>query len=105
MPHSTIMHTEINGYRVDKNMFTMVNLHSIHMDEDPEAFRPARLLDKDNRISKEMANRIVPFGLGRRKCVGEHLAKMENFLLFTSLMQRCSFSTADGDLISTKIKR
>ena len=60
MPHSTIMHTEINGYRIGKNTFIMVNLHSIHMNEDPEAFRPARLLDKDNRISKDVANRIVP---------------------------------------------
>ena len=70
--------------------------------KDPKAFRPARLIEKNNRIAKEMANHIVPFGLGRKKCVGQHLAKMEIFLLFTSLMQRCCFSKADGDLTSAE---
>ena len=70
MSHSTVMCTDINGYRI---RFTMLNLHSIHMDvpflKDPKAFRPARLLEKDNRIAKQMDNRIVPFGLGRKKNV------------------------------------
>ena len=106
LPHSTTTNTELNGFSIDKDSVALVNLHSIHMDElfwkDPEDFRPDRLLDKDNGISKEMANHIVPFGLGRRRCIGEQLAKMELFLLFTSLMQRCSLSKDEGDIISTE---
>ena len=49
-----------------------------------------------------MAIHIVPFGLGQRKCIGEHLAKMEFFLIFSTLMQRCSFSRAEGDILSTE---
>ena len=106
LPHSPAADTEISGFRVDKNCVAIINLHSIHMDEefwkDPKTFRPGRLLDKDNGIAKEMANHIVPFGLGRRKCIGEHLAKMELFLIFSTLMQRCSFSRAEGDILSTE---
>ena len=67
--------------------------------KNPKDFRPERLLDKDNGASKEMANHIVPFGLGRRRCIGEQLAKLELFLLFTSLMQRCSLSKDENDII------
>ena len=106
LPRSAVADTEINGYRIDKDTFTMVNLHSIHMDrefwKDPEAFRPDRFLNEDKSISKEMMSHVVTFGLGRRKCVGEHLAKMNIFLIFTLLMQRCSFSKVEGELISTE---
>ena len=104
MPHSTTTNTELNGYSIAKDTLIMINLHSIHMDvafwKDPKTFRPERLLDKGKKISKEMASHIVSFGFGRRKCVGEHLAKMEIFLLFTTLMQRCSVGKAEGDSLS-----
>ena len=106
LPHSTVRDTEINGFRVDKKCVAMINLHSIHMDEafwkDPKNFRPDRLLDQNKEFCKEKVSHIVPFGLGRRKCIGEYLAKMELFLIFAMLMQRLSFSRAKGDILSTE---
>jgi methyl farnesoate epoxidase/farnesoate epoxidase len=51
---------------------------------DPEAFRPERFLDPatGSLIRKE---RFVPFGFGKRVCMGESLAKSELFL-FTSIL-------------------
>ena len=104
VPHSTTAETEINGYHIAKDTLIMINLHSIRQDvdfwKDPRVFRPERLLDKDNCISKEMVKRIALFGLGGRKCIGENLAKMTIFLIFTSLMQRCSLGKHDGDRLS-----
>ena len=42
--------------------------------------RPERFLDEQGKYrNHEMLN---PFGIGRRKCLGESLARMENFLFF-----------------------
>ena len=106
LPHSTTTNTELNGLRIDKDSVVLFNLLSIHMDElfwtDPENFRPERFLDGGNEILKEKVKHVVPFGLGRRRCLGEQLAKMELFLLFTTLMQKCSFSKYEKDIISTE---
>ena len=107
LPHSTMADTELNGFRIDKDTVVVVNLQSIHMDEqfwnkDPEKFRPDRFLDGNHVISNEMVRHVVPFGLGRRRCPGEQLAKMELFLFFASLMQSCIFSKYEGDAISTE---
>ena len=51
---------------------------------DPEIFRPERFLDPHTGlvIRKE---RFVPFGFGKRVCMGESLAKAELFL-FTAIL-------------------
>ena len=51
---------------------------------DPETFRPERFLDSKTGtvIRKEQ---FVPFGFGKRVCMGESLAKGELFL-FTAIL-------------------
>lgn len=41
---------------------------------------------------------------GKRVCLGEQLARMELFIFFTSLLQRFSFSMADGEQPSLDFK-
>ena len=98
VPHFTTRDAKLNGYDIDKDTVVMVNLHSVHMDKtywkNPEAFHPERFFNNENTLDVEKSNRVIPFGLGRRRCVGEHLAKLELFLLFANLMQRCTFSKA-----------
>lgn len=62
--------------------------------EQPDDFNPSRFLDdQGNLLRKEC---FIPFGIGRRVCMGEQLAKMELFLMFTSLLQAFSFSLPEG---------
>jgi cytochrome P450 len=35
------------------------------------------------------ADALLTFGLGRRRCLGENLARMELFLFVTNIFQRC----------------
>ena len=101
VPHYTLNDTKINGYDIDRNTVVLLNLHSVHHAKDywenPEEFRPDRFLTEEKKLDNEKCNRVIPFGLGRRRCVGEHLAKIELFLLFSNVMQRCTFSPADGE--------
>jgi cytochrome P450 len=73
-----------------------VNLTSIHKSKaiwsDPETFRPERFLDSNNNVIN--AHKILPFGLGKRVCLGEALARASLFSYFTSLMQRYTFTAS-----------
>ena len=103
LPHMVIMDTELNGIGVKKGSVALINIRSVHMEEsfwkNPEEFQPERLLDRNNEIDKVKLKHIVPFGLGRRRCAGEDLAKIFIFLLFSTLMQRCNFSAAPDETL------
>ncbi|XP_047372219.1 vitamin D 25-hydroxylase isoform X5 [Sciurus carolinensis] len=88
--HATSEDVVVRGYSIPKGTTVITNLYSVHFDEkywkDPEVFHPERFLDSRGRFVKREA--LIPFSLGRRHCLGEHLARMEMFLFFTTLLQR-----------------
>lgn len=98
IPHMASETTEFRGYTIPKGTVIIPNLWSVHRDptvwEQPDDFNPSRFLDdQGNLLRKEC---FIPFGIGRRVCMGEQLAKMELFLMFTSLLQAFSFSLPEG---------
>ncbi|XP_066287451.1 cytochrome P450 2U1-like [Branchiostoma lanceolatum] len=96
--HGMSRDTILNGYNIPQEAAIMVNLWSVHMDPqlfpEPNKFQPERFLDLDGNFVKHEA--IIPFSTGHRVCLGEHLAKMELFMLFVSLMQRFTFHLPEG---------
>lgn len=56
---------------------------------EPEIFEPSRFLDERGDYKK--CEYLTPFGIGKRSCLGEGLAKDELFIIFTSLLQNFSF--------------
>ncbi|KAF0311067.1 Farnesoate epoxidase [Amphibalanus amphitrite] len=48
--------------------------------------------------------RVIPFGVGKRFCLGETLARMEAFMLFTCLLQRFRFSPVPGRMPTMNFK-
>lgn len=66
------------------------NLWAVHHDpenfENPHDFVPERFINSDGKFKKDP--RVIPFSIGPRFCLGEHLARMEVFLFLTSLVQR-----------------
>ncbi|KFP81921.1 Cytochrome P450 2U1, partial [Apaloderma vittatum] len=79
----------LQGYTIPKGSVIVPNLWSVHRDpniwEKPDDFQPSRFLDENGQLIKKEA--FIPFGMGKRVCMGEQLAKMELFLIFASLMQ------------------
>lgn len=55
---------------------------------DPHVFRPERFLDADNKISN--TERFVSFGQGKRKCLGEALARASLFIFTVGILQKFS---------------
>ncbi|XP_025934139.1 cytochrome P450 2U1 isoform X3 [Apteryx rowi] len=83
----------LQGYTIPKGSVIVPNLWSVHRDpniwEKPDDFQPTRFLDENGELIKKEA--FIPFGMGKRVCMGEQLAKMELFLIFASLMQSFTF--------------
>lgn len=61
---------------------------------DPKTFRPERFLDQDNKISIPLD--YNPFGAGKRRCMGEMMARSSLFLFVTTLMQNFNFLVPHG---------
>lgn len=74
-------------------------IHAVHMDpalwKDPEVFNPERFLSAcGTRIVKP--DFFMPFGVGRRMCLGDVLAKAELFLFFSSMLHVFNLRVPDG---------
>ncbi|KAM3619696.1 uncharacterized protein V6R79_012131 [Siganus canaliculatus] len=95
--------TTLGGYFIPKGTAVMPNLTSVLFDknewETPDSFNPEHFLDAEGNFRRREA--FLPFSAGRRACLGEGLARMELFLFFVGLFQKCHFSTLDGVELST----
>ncbi|XP_064603415.1 cytochrome P450 1A1-like [Liolophura sinensis] len=101
IPHATTCDVQLNGYSIPKDTFVLVNLASTCNDYDvwgdPKSFRPDRFLSNGS-IDSSKAEMVLSFGVGRRRCLGEFIAKVELFMFFCSVMQNCSFHRAPGEV-------
>ncbi|XP_046394716.1 methyl farnesoate epoxidase-like [Ischnura elegans] len=90
---------EFRGHIIPKNSQIFLNLYDLHHDPavwgDPENFRPERFLNQDGKVIRNEA--FIPFGIGKRSCLGESLARNNVFLFFACLMQRYSMQKPDGE--------
>ncbi|XP_059711607.1 cytochrome P450 2J4-like isoform X2 [Haemorhous mexicanus] len=62
--------------------------------ETPRQFNPGHFLDKDGNFVAQEA--FLPFSIGHRVCLGEHLARTELFIFFASLLRAFTFRLPEG---------
>ncbi|KHJ78427.1 hypothetical protein OESDEN_21952 [Oesophagostomum dentatum] len=90
---------EIMGFHLPKGTIVLPQYGTVHYDThyypEPEKFRPERFLDEDGYFKKRPE--LNPFGMGKRTCLGENLARYELFLLFTTLLQKYEFLPIEGE--------
>ncbi|XP_035684756.1 cytochrome P450 2C31-like isoform X1 [Branchiostoma floridae] len=98
-PHAPNEDTTFRGYDIPAGTQVLPNLWSANMDPefwpDPEKFDPGRFLESDGKVVTRPES-FMPFSTGRRVCLGEQLAKMELFLLFSSLLKHFTFKLPEG---------
>ncbi|CAH1802136.1 unnamed protein product, partial [Owenia fusiformis] len=93
VPHATLKDVTLRGYFIPKGTQIWPNLYGLHHDErffpDPYTFKPERFLDsKGELIPADERKYLMPFGAGKRVCIGEQLARIRMFLFMTTLLQR-----------------
>lgn len=117
--HRAIRDTFLLGYKIPEDTIVLTSLYSLHMDphfwKDPLAFRPERFLNQGQIIADEKY--FAPFGygkdtllsfyttvrhniiyfLGKRRCLGESLAKTNYFLFFTSILHNFKIEASEHE--------
>jgi len=96
IPHRITRDVSVEGYDVPQDSVAMANLWGFMKDpdhwEDPLMFHPERFLEKtDGGLKVTKKERFVPYGIGRRVCMGESLAKDTLFIFVTTLVKNLKF--------------
>ncbi len=90
----TLSDTTIRGVRIPKGTQVLSLVFAINRDPSvfdcPEEFRPDRNLhrDDDGRLVYRRDDRLYLFGVGKRRCPGEQLARAELFLFIARIVQK-----------------
>ena len=98
LSHFVTQDTHFKGYFFPKGTQVYSYPGGIHKTKktfkDPQIFRPERFLDKDGTFRSD--EHVVYFGIGKRRCVGEILARAETYLFFVGLVQAFKFKAPGG---------
>ncbi|GAA2585386.1 cytochrome P450 [Actinomadura fulvescens] len=89
---------EIDGHHVPAGSLVTVPPYLVHRHPDvwpnPEGFDPERFMPGADEGRHRLA--YIPFGAGRRICVGAGFARLEAVLLTAMIAQRCTFDLLPG---------
>ncbi|TRY56535.1 hypothetical protein DNTS_022791 [Danionella cerebrum] len=97
IPHSTTSDVSIEGLNIPKDTVVFINQWSVNHDPekwlDPHIFNPWRFLDENGALDKDLTNSVMIFSIGKRRCIGAQIAKVEVFLFTAILLHQCSFES------------
>ncbi|XP_072019395.1 cytochrome P450 2U1-like [Amphiura filiformis] len=95
--HAAGSATSLSGYCIPKGATIILNSYAVMRDPiafpEPDQFKPERFIDENGEYVE--SREVIPFGMGRRICPGENIAKMELFVFFTHLLHRFSLVKPD----------
>ncbi len=96
MEREAVGEDEVGGFRIPKGSTIIVPVHLVHHDPrlwpEPERFDPTRFLPE--HVHDHPRGAYMPFGAGRRVCIGAGFAIMEATLITATIAQRMRFDLA-----------
>ena len=103
LPHCAVADATLDGYDVPRDTLVLINLWSVARDarvwDNVNDFRPDRFLTERSDgyvVNRQMAQRFLPFSAGRRRCIGEVLARMQVLVIFVTILQKCTIALPEG---------
>nr|XP_045615912.1 cytochrome P450 2L1-like isoform X2 [Procambarus clarkii] len=97
--HATNSDLHLEGYFIPKGSWVFGCTVCCNEDPqywmEPDQFNIDRFLDAEGNFSAQKEG-FLPFGLGRRSCLGEALARMELYVFTAAILQNFSFSAPEG---------
>lgn len=89
-PRRAMKSCELAGYHIPKNTTVLIGTHTVDMNEkywkNPQEFCPERFLNEDESECIH-SERLLVFGAGRRKCLGDKLAISCIFTFFINILK------------------
>ena len=102
--HSNDRDVELNGYTIPAGSHIIPHLHRVHHNPehfpDPDAFLPERFLDESGKTVRRI-KQFIPFGTGKRNCLGKWLAEKELYLIFSSILHVFDLRVPEGKPLPT----
>ncbi|XP_047956705.1 cytochrome P450 71AU50-like [Salvia hispanica] len=99
LPHEAMEDCEVDGYHIPNKSRVLVNLWAIGRDpdawENPERFHPERFL-RSNVDLRGRDFQLIPFGSGRRGCLGLQMGLTVVSLMVAQLVHCFDWELADG---------
>ncbi|XP_063039727.1 cytochrome P450 1B1-like [Engraulis encrasicolus] len=93
IPHATTADVTFEGLHIPKDTVVFVNQWSVNHDpqkwKDPHLFNPSRFLAEDGSLDKDLTSSVMIFSTGKRRCIGDQIAKVEVFLFTAILLHQC----------------
>ena len=90
VPHYALSDITIGEYVIPKGAGIFPSLINVMYDPDhfpePHQFKPERFLDNNGNYKHD--DHVVPFGVGKRYCLGQSLAEKQLFLFFVGILQK-----------------
>ncbi|XP_045766237.1 farnesoate epoxidase-like [Maniola jurtina] len=98
IPHMALEDAKLGNFTIPKGTCVLLAIHDLHNGghwKDSTSFRPERFLTKEGNLIQD--EWLMPFGSGKRRCIGEGLARSELFMFLTHLLQRFNLKVPEGD--------
>lgn len=100
-PRLTKRPVEIGGFHYPAGVMLVAYIHLVHHDPaiypDPHAFRPERFLERAPGTYT-----WIPFGGGRRRCLGASFALLEMKLVLRAMLERFELAPVDMQTEGTR---
>ncbi len=97
VPHAIMEDTSFKGFHFPKGTQVFAHINHVHNDpshwSEPEVFKPERFLINGSFKSDPQ---VSFFGIGKRRCLGEVLARAEFYIYVVALIQNFKFSLPPG---------
>jgi cytochrome P450 len=96
-PRYVVQEVEVGGWTYQPGVCLVPNAYLIHHDADiypePYAFRPERFLDESPGTYT-----WIPFGGGRRRCLGASFAMLEMKIVLRAVLSQCEVRSAGNGI-------